>query len=158
MKNIYFFLFLLCAHATFAQEAPSPNPKFLVMDTSFSLAPLFNAEVLRYAPGYYLLGSEKLPGQIVSYTFIDGREGTIRLDYKCSMDGGKQIIVYQAIIADLDVIIPIFNGLFRTKYASSIDNASQIGGSCMYKQRTYMYSLQADDYKPGYWALSFIKE
>jgi hypothetical protein len=157
MKNLYLFLLLLCSYNSLAQDAPIVNPRFLVMDTSLSMAAVFNAEVLKAAPGFHLLGSEKLPGQIISYTFIDGRDGSIRLDYKFYNESGKQRINYQSITADLEVIIPIFNSLFRTKMASTIDNAGQIGGTCIYKQHTYQYTMQADDYKAGYWTLSFIR-
>jgi hypothetical protein len=157
MKNLYLFLLLLCSYNSWAQDAPIVNPRFLVMDTSLSMAPAFNAEILKAVPGFHLLGSEKLPGQIIAYTFVDGRDGSIRLDYKYSSESGKQLINYQSITADLEVIIPIFNALFRTKMAATIDNAQQIGGSCIYKQHAYQYALQADDYKPGYWTLSFIR-
>lgn len=143
--------------STLAQSSQELSPKILLLDTSANLAPVFNAEVMKYAPGYRLLGSEKEAGERIIYTYSDGRDGIIRLEYKSEKENGMPIVIYQSITADLDVIIPIFNGLFRMNVASDIDHASMIGGAILYHHRDYQCLMQADEYKEGYWVLSFVK-
>ncbi len=140
-----------------AQSSQGLSPKILLLDTSINLAPVFNAEVMKYAPGYRLLGSEKEAGERTIYSYTDGQDGIIRIEYKSENENGMPIVIYQSITADLDVIMPIFNGLFRMNVATDIDHASMIGGAIQYNHRDYQCLMQADDYKQGYWVLSFVK-
>jgi hypothetical protein len=157
MRILFTLLMVLFSFSILAQPSQDLSPKILLLDTTMSLATVFNAEVMNYAPGYRLLGSEKEPGQRIIYTYSDGREGSIRFEYKYINDNGKQIVIYQSITADLDVIVPIYNGLFRANVAADIDHASMIGGPIRYHHKDYQSLMQADDHKAGYWVLSFVR-
>jgi hypothetical protein len=157
MKLLFSLLIVLAGFPVLAQTTEELLPELLVLDTTMDLAPSFNAKVMQYAPGYRLQGSEKQAGQRIIYTCGDGREGTIRLEYKYENESGKQVVIYQAITADLDVVVGIFNALFRMNVSADIDHASMIGGAIQYHHREYQCLMQADEYTPGYWVLSFVK-
>ena len=157
MRVLFVLFMILPAFGAFSQSAKDPSPRLLVLDTTMSMAPAFNSLVANFTNGYKLIGSEKEPGNRVIYTYTDGREGALRIEYKFEVENGKQKVIYQSITADLDVIIPIFNGLFKTNIATDIDHASMIGGPISYQNKSYQCSMQADDYRPGYWVMSFVK-
>jgi hypothetical protein len=157
MKIFFTVLFVLFGFSVLAQTSAGFTPKILLLDTGMNLAPVFNAEVIKYAPGYRLLGSETEPGSRVVFTYTDGRDGTIRIEYKYANENGRHTIIYQAITADLEIIMPIYNGLFHANIITDIDHASMLGGPIQYHHKDYQCLMQADDYKPGYWVLSFVE-
>src|ERR1700691_2605372 len=82
MRILISLLIVLACSSAFAQSTESLRAKLLMLDTTIDLAPSFNAKLIQYAPGYRFLGSEKKPGERIIYTYSDGHDGVIRLEYK----------------------------------------------------------------------------
>jgi len=157
MRVLFLFLLSFSASSLLAQNTSILSPSVLVIDTTLNAMPAFNSEVMKNTQGFRLVGSEREAGNNIVYTYSNGRDGTIHISYRYVRENGKDIIVYQSVSADLDVITAIYNGLFHTSIAPNIDQASAIGGPIEYRHNSYQCMMQAYDYRPGYWELSFIK-
>jgi hypothetical protein len=156
--RILFTCFIVFQSITaMAQASQDPSPRILTVDTTVNMAEVFNNEIMQYAPGYRLIGADNSTKGKVLYSYTNGGDGIVRMEYKYITQNGKPIVIYQSITADLEIIMPIVNGLFSTNMASDIQHAGMISGPVTYNGKEYQCLMQVDEYRAGYWVLAFVK-
>lgn len=141
----------------------APHPQILALGSSVQAAQKFNEEVASRAVGYTLafIDQEKKP--MVRYVYKSDKDGTLRLDYKYenvpadSVAPARKVVIFQRINGELPLITGIYNFLFSTNHTpQSIMNQTCMGIPIVFRNRTYTFSFQPDDYEAGYWVMTFV--
>lgn len=168
MRYLLVFLLLLQGFMVQAQvdedAEPMLRPRLLALDTTLSVANRFNDEVGKAAIGYKLLFTDNSRGKIIKQIYKTDNNETLRLEYKYSTDGGdmeestgKPIVVYQRISADAETMALIYNYLFDTKITGvQMATLASTNNEIMYKGRVHRMIIEADEYGPGYWMMTFL--
>jgi hypothetical protein len=140
--------------------------KILGLDTTISGATAFNDELLKCAPGYTFKFLDKNPGGIseMKYLYEHSNHEILKVEYTYrnkvvdSSGKAKPIVFSQRIIADNQSITTIYNCMFgESLQAGQLEAYSGTNFGFLYQDRGYHYSLMPDDYRPGYWILTFTE-
>ena len=157
----YLFILLIVFKVAML-NAQTLSPAFFVMDTTLNLAPTFDKIVTtQLAPGYQYVSNDK-EGNEIKYNYSQGND-VLSFEYHYSMEkkgadtSTHPFVVYQSIRGPLETIVNIYNGVFNKTVAPIVENMPSLGGAISYRDKTYLCTVQADDFKPGYWVLSFLK-
>ena len=156
----------LCSFAQYDEDdEPYMRPRILALDTTLSAANRFNDEIGKVATGYsYVFTDKSVPKTIRQVYKADNNE-TLRLEYKYGLNEGNgeesnanPVVTYQRINAESGLVIKIYNYLFGTQFdASQISALATPGTEIMYHDEVHQFVLEADDYAPGYWTMSFVR-
>jgi hypothetical protein len=168
MRYLIVFLLVLqgfVAQAQVDEDAePMLKPRILALDTTLSVANRFNDEIGKAVPGYKLLFTDNSRSKIIKQIYKTDNNETLRLEYKYSTDGGdmeenagKPVVVYQRISADAETMAGIYNYLFDTKITGAqMATLASTNNEIFYKGRVHQMIIEADDYGPGYWMMTFL--
>jgi len=138
----------------------------LPLDTTITGAVAFNHEILSCAPGYTFQFVDKHGSNELKYLYEHTNHETLKIEYayrqKQSQDDTtgkpKPLIFSQRIIADNGTIALIYNCVFgEAVKTDQLEVYSGIGLHFVYREKDYHYTLIPDDYKPGYWVLTFTE-
>lgn len=164
MKVLIFLFTVTFSLSAFAQNDSTLafGPRLLAIDANPDVAEIFNAEIAQLCAGYSLAFVERdKPGR-VRHVLKSDDNATVRLDYKCAFEerDGKKIstVSYQRISGDAPVIANIYNSLFSSDIKP--DDLPILASGKMeivYKENIYQLVVEADDYFPGYWMLTFLR-
>lgn len=162
-------LLLVCTKPCFAQNdedaEPLMHPQILALDTSLSVANRFNEEISKLAAGYTFVFTDKSFPKTVRQVYKTENNETLRLEYKYGINegdseegNGKPVVTYQRISGEAGLIIKIYNYLFGTSFeANQITVLSTPGMEISYHGDVHQFVLEAEEYTPGYWAMSFVR-
>lgn len=140
--------------------------KMLGLDTTISGAAAFNEQLLKCAPGYTFKFLDKSQGGIseMKYLYEHANQEILKVEYAYrskvidSTNKPKPIVFSQRIIADNPSITSIFNCMFGESIQSGqLEAYSGQSFGFVYQNKGYHYSLMPDDYRPGYWILTFTE-
>jgi len=168
-KLVPILMLLVLPFITAAQSAeddePYMRPRILALDTTLSVANRFNEEVGKVATGYSFAFTDKSVPKTIRQIYKTDNNETLRLEYKYGInegDGddatGKPVVTFQKINAEAGLIVKIYNYLFGTDFdASQVTALATPGTEIMYRNEIHQLILEADDYAPGYWNMSFVR-
>jgi hypothetical protein len=169
MKYLIALVMILAVQNCFAQNdedaEPLMQPKILALDTSLSVANRFNEEIGKVAEGYSFVFTDKSFPKTIRQVYKTENNETLRLEYKYGINegdsednNGKPVVTYQRITGEAGLVIKIYNYLFGTNYeATQITVLSTPGMEISYHGEVHQFVLEADEYTPGYWAMSFVR-
>ena len=164
MKHLIVLLLLACALRVNAQSDDGIfSAKKLALDTTISGAIAFNTDILNCSQGYTLEFTDKQRQNELVYLYEHTSKETLKFEYHYQQGEpdstgktAKPTIIYQRIIGDNNTITQIYNCIFGEAItAEQLQAFSTMGTGFGYKGRDYHYTLLPDDYKPGYWVLTF---
>ena len=134
----------------------------LPLDTTISGAVAFNNELLICVPGFTYKFVDRSTSNELKYLYEHTSHETLKIEYSLRNREGdtagrpKPIIFTQRITAENSTIAGIFNCMFGEHIkAEELEAMQGLGQAFIFKDRDYHYSLVPDDYKPGYWVLTF---
>ncbi len=144
---------------------PYMAPRILALDSSLSAANKFNKEISKVAAGYTYVFTDRSIPKTIREVFKTENNETLRLEYKYGIDEGdgedgaaKPVVTYQKINGEAGLIVKIYNYLFNTNFdASQLSALTTPGMEIIYHDDVHQFVLEADDYAPGYWTISFVR-
>lgn len=150
----------------FAQDEIQEIPyvHFLALDKSPREAEIFAQDIARGAVDYTLAFIDTENSPTVRYVYKTTTNETLRIDYKYDLESSaenkrpRRVVVFQRISGNLMVITAIYNFLFNSNVSpESIMSVATVGSQVGHRNKIYYFSLQPDDYNPGYWVMTFVR-
>ena len=167
MRYIVTLIMILCVNGVNAQMSDDGlfRAKLLGIDTTLSGAAAFNEKLIRDCiPGYvvkYVDNSRDVSTE-VKYLYEHSSSAILKIDYTYrfkeidSSGRPKPVMFSQRITADKNTIALIYNYVFGANAkADELDLYRGDTFDFVYQDRDYHYSFIPDDYRPGYWILTF---
>ncbi len=167
MRYIITLLIILCANGVNAQISDDglTRVKRIGLDTTLSGAAAFNETLIRDCiPGYKIkfVDNPHDGGTEIKYLYEHANTSILKIDYTYRFSGkdstgkARPSIFSQRITADMESITLIYNYLFGANAKpDELDAYRGDSFDVVYQDRDYHYSLIPDDYRPGYWILTF---
>jgi hypothetical protein len=163
MKYIFTLIMICCAMQGRAQSDDGLlTANKLALDTTISGAVAFNNELLICVPGYTYKFVDRSANNELRYLYEHTSRETLKIEYALrtretdTAGRPKPIVFSQRIIADNATIAGIYNCTFgehvKPEELAALSGTDQ---GFIFRDRDYHYSLMPDDYKPGYWVLTF---
>lgn len=143
-----------------------PELRLMVLDSTEIAAQRFCKEVMAVAPGYKMAFVDREEVMMSKYFYDNANFETVRFEFQFRVDEvtGQDSTVRKnrvarliRITAELSVMTNIYNYIFNeTHTPEKLMAISTYDKAIGYKGSTYNSSLVADDFKAGYWILSFF--
>ena len=159
-----FWVLLLSTQMNAQNDDGLRSARMLPLDTTITGAIAFNNELLSCAPGYSFKFVDKESPNELKYLYEHPNHEPLKIQYSYNKKGDdgdakhKPLIFAQKIIADNGTIALIYNCMFGENIkAEQLEAFSGMGRGFVFRERDYHYSLMPDDYKPGYWVLTFTE-
>lgn len=168
MRLVFLLLLVVSCFAATAQPTwdELPTARFLALDTTMDLAEPFNSEVVKAADsGYRFTFMDKGYNKVV-YIYENEKGESVRIEYQYRVSGadfekrlpGVATIMLTKISADASATANIYNAMFGAAIVpQELLSSSTSGSMISYLGKEHQFILQADDYKPGYWVMTFVK-
>ena len=168
MRLVLLLLLVVSFSAVTAQPTwdELPTARFLALDTIMDLAEPFNREVIKAADsGYHFAFMDKGYNKVV-YIFENEKEESVRIEYQYRVSGadhekrlpGVATIMLAKITADAAATARIYNAMFGASIIpQELLSSSTMGSTISHLGKEHQFILQADDYKPDYWVMTFVK-
>lgn len=169
MRLYVIFILCICFLKATAQSPDETvvylRPRILALDNSIVAAQKFNEEISRAAVDYKLTFVDEESRPLIRYIYKTDNGETMRIDYKYILEGDAEkkipkraVVVFQRISAELIIITYVYNFIFNTNYSPDrVMAEATLGSELQYRGRKYQFTLQADDYNPGYWVMTFVR-
>lgn len=144
-----------------------PEVRTLVMDSTEFAAQRFCKDVMSFAEGYKFAFVDREDIMLSKYMYDNAAFETVKFEYQFGIDEvvsadsvvrKNRIVKLIRITAELSVMTKIYNYIFNeTHTPDKLIAISAYDKPISYKTGTYNSTLIADDFKAGYWTLSFFR-
>lgn len=144
-----------------------PTVRFLVMDSTELAAQRFCKEVMAQTDGFRFAFVDREDVMLSKYVYDNPQFETVKFEYQFGIDEvmgadsvmrKNRVVKLIRITAELAVMAKIYNYIFNeTHTPDNIIAVSAYEKPINYKTGTYNSSIIADDFKAGYWILSFFR-
>jgi len=143
-----------------------PEVRLMVLDSTEIAAQRFCKDVMAVAPGYKMAFVDREEVLMSKYFYDNANFETVRFEFQFGITEvtapdstvkKNRLARLIRITAELSVMTNIYNYIFNeTHTPEKIMAISTYDKAVGYKGASYNSSLIADDYKAGYWTLSFF--
>jgi len=168
MKRVLLWLLLLpCAANAQNEDDFLPTVKLLVIDSPEVATQRFCKEIISTVGGFKLAFTDRENVMMTKYMYDNADFQTVKFDFQFVIDETmapdstikrNRVVRYMSITADLPVMARIYSYLFNETYTpDKLMTISANDKAINYKGSTYSAKLISDDFKAGYWVLSFYK-
>lgn len=163
-----FVLLLTIPHVVFGQAEDDflSQVKILALDSNEMGAQRFCQEIMSVVPGYKMAFVDREDVMFSTYMYDNPQFESVKFDFQFkvreemmpdSTFRKNRVVFLQRITADLPTITLIYNYIFNsTHHADNIMAISLHEKPVGFKGKSFNSTIVADDYKPGYWILSFF--
>ena len=168
MRHVLVCLLLLVSVTTHAQTEDEflPDIKSMVIDSTEAAVQRFCKELLAVTPGYKFAFVDREDVMLSKYMYDNKNFETLKFDFQFEIKESEadstglvrknRVVRLINITAELSTMTKIYNYLFSESHTpDKIIAISAYNKAVNYKGATYDTRLQADDFKAGYWILSF---
>ena len=168
MRHILVCLLILFSTITHAQTEDEflPDIKYMVIDSTEAAVQRFCKELLTVVPGYKFAFVDREDVMLSKYMYDNKDFETLKFDFQFHVKETEpdstgsvkktRVVRLLNITGELSAMTKIYNYLFNEAHSpDKIIAISAYNKAVNYKGDTYDTRLQADDFKAGYWILSF---
>lgn len=148
-----------------------PPVTMLAIDSTEDVAIRFCKQIVSVVPAYHIAFADKEDILLSKYVYDNGNFETLKLEFQFKIENVQltdtlgnvstvknRVVRLQKISADLPTITKIYNYLFNTAHTpDKIMVISNKDKAVSYNGSAFNSTLVADDYKPGYWIITFYK-
>lgn len=169
MKGLLLWLLLLpCALHAQTEDDFLPEVKYLVIDSSEIAAQKFSKELTGIAGGYKFAFVDRENVMLSKYMYDNSKFETLKFDFQFEIDEvlaadsttkKNRVVKTITITGELPAMTKIYNYLLGESHTPDkiIAISTHSDKAVSYKNSSYSCRLLADDFKAGYWILSFYK-
>ena len=173
----YFLLILLlplAVNTSFAQNEDDflPQVSMLPIDSTEDVVLRFCKDIITAVPEYRPAFTDKEDVMFSKYIYDNGNFETLKMSFQFKIvnvvvvtdtlgnteEVKKRVVRLMKINGELNTVTEIYNYLFNTGYTPdkimAISNKDKL---VSYNGSTFSSSVVADDFKPGYWIITFYK-
>lgn len=172
MKWLVVFLFLMPIHVNAQTEDEFlPEVKLLVIDSTEAAVQRYCKEIISITTGYKSAFIDREDVMMSRYFYDNSNYESIKMEFQFGISELEvvdstglstmkkaRIVRLIRITSELNEMANIYNYLFNTTHTpEKILAISRYDKAVSYNGHPFNSTLVADDYKPGYWILSFYK-
>lgn len=158
-------MFTVAAYAQ-TEDDFLPEVRLLVMDSTELAVQNFCKEIITVVPEYKFAFVDRENVMLSKYMYDNPAFETIRLEFQFGVEEAimpdstikkRRLVRLMRITAELSVMTKIYNYIFNESHTpDKLMAISNYDKPISYKDGTYNSSIVSDDYKAGYWTLSFF--
>lgn len=159
---------LLFVHAKAqSEEEFLPQVTLLAMDSTEGAAKRFCDQVVTAVPEYRLALADREDVMMSKYVYDNGDFELLKFEFQFivrevedeeGVPAKMRIVRVQRISCDLATMTKIYNYIYNTAHTpDKIMALSRYDKPVSYNGKAYNSNLYSDEFKPGYWVLSFFK-
>ncbi len=171
---LLFILLFTSVNRSFAQNEDDflPQVSMVPIDSTEDVVVRFCKEVITAVPEYRIAFTDKEDVMFSKYVYDNGNFETLKMAFQFKIDNvpvvidtlgnteevKKRVVRLFKINGELNAITKVYNYLFNTGHTP--DNIMAISNKdkmVSYNGTTFSTSVVADDFKPGYWIITFYK-
>lgn len=170
MKRILIILSLTLLSARVLAQSEDeflPQVILLAMDSTEDAAKRFCEQVVTVVPEYRLALADREDIMMSKYVYDNGNFELLKFEFQFivtdvvtedSSVAKKRIVRVQRISCDLPTMTKIYNYIYNTAHTpDKIMALSRYDKPVSYNGKSYNSNLYSDEFKPGYWVLSFFR-
>lgn len=158
-------------HAMFAigqtEDDFLPKVTLLAVDSGEAAAQTFCRRVVEAVPGYHPAIEDRENILMSTYLYDNDNFETLKFEYQFVIreeelpDGRvakKRVVQMQKVVGEINALTAAYNFIFNTNHTpDKIMAISRYEKTVSYNGTPYTSTLVSDDYKPGYWILTFYR-
>lgn len=144
-----------------------PQVRLLAMDSSVAATDRFCKAVLTSIPEYRHAFTDKEDIYFWNYVFDNDVNEKLKMEFQFAAEeymqpdstmAKRRVVILQRITAELSAMTKVYNYIFNTTFTpDKIIAISRNEKAIGYHGTAYNSTLVADDYRPGYWVLTFFR-
>lgn len=168
MRLVLLWLLLLpCAANAQNEDDFLPEVKLMVIDSTEAATQRFCKEIMYTVGGFKPAFTDREDVMLTKVMYDNALFQTVKFDFQFTIDEitmpdssikKNRIVKYMSVTAELPVMTKIYSYLFNEAYTpDKLIAISMNDKAVSYKGSTYSAKLISDDFKAGYWILSFYK-